>query len=100
MWGQPPCAGALFPGATPHSDLKDAPLPSVPVGDRVTPIPAERTAADANPRRGLAALVFVPLHHVEHTSHRGALETSRLNLVHRQILLDECLEDRIQHFVG
>ena len=68
-------------------------------GDRIAPVAAERATRHAHARRRLAALVFVALHEIEHAHHGRAVEAARADLIHRQIVLDEGLENRIEHFV-
>src|SRR5579872_7543132 len=68
----------------------------IAAGDRVAPVAAESAATDPYSGRRLAALVFVALHQVQHQRDGRALETASLDLVHRQVLLDEGLENRVQ----
>src|SRR6185312_17474130 len=49
---------------------------------------------------GLTALVFVALDQIQDSAHGRAIETARLELIDRQILLDEGLEYGIKSFVG
>src|SRR6516165_9517639 len=67
--------------------------------DRVAPVAPEGAATHAHPWRRLTALVFVSLHEVQHPSDRGAIEAPRFDLIHRQVLFDEGLEYRVEHFV-
>src|SRR5665213_1106368 len=55
----------------------------VTVGDGVAPIAAERAAAHAHAGGRLAAFVLVALHQIQDASHRGAIETSGGDLIHR-----------------
>src|SRR5580692_6856495 len=71
----------------------------VAVGDGIAPIAAERAPADPHPGGRLASLVFVALDQVEHPADGRTIEAAGLDLIHRQILLDERLENGIQHFV-
>src|SRR5665213_1330811 len=71
----------------------------VAVRDRIAPVAAESAAADAHAGRGLAALVLIAFDQVEHPTNGRAIKAARLDLVHRQVLLDEGLEDGIQYFV-
>src|SRR5262249_46584563 len=68
--------------------------------DRITPVPPESTSADAHAGRRLPPLVFVALHQVEYSADRRAVEAACLDLIDRQVLLDEGLEDRVEYFVG
>ena len=71
----------------------------VAAGDRIAPIAAEGAAAHAHARRRLAALVFVALDQIQDAPHRGSIEAARGDLIDRQILLDEGLENGIENFV-
>src|SRR5580658_6454211 len=71
----------------------------ITIGDRIAPIATEGARAYAYPRRRLTALVFGPLDHVEHARDHGAIETTLADLLDRKVLLDECLQDRVEHVI-
>src|SRR5579864_4668613 len=83
--------------AAPRRAQLSAPIAT---GDRVAPVAAESATTDPYSGRRLAALVFVALHQVQHPRDGGTLEAARLDLVHRQVLLDEGVQNRVQHLVG
>src|SRR5882672_7779168 len=72
----------------------------IPVRDRIPPIASERSAAHAHARGRLTALVLVALHQIQNASNRRPVEPARRDLIHRQILLDEGLENRVENFIG
>src|SRR5262252_9712550 len=74
-------------------------LVAIAVRDRIMPVPFESTSADAHAGRRLPPLVFVALHQVEYSADRRAVEAACLDLIDRQVLLDEGLEDRVEYFV-
>ncbi len=71
----------------------------VAAGDRIAPIAAEGPAAHAHAGRRLAALVFVALHQIQDAPHGGSIEAARGDLIDRQVLFDEGLEDRVENFI-
>src|SRR5205823_9287925 len=75
-------------------------LAAVAAGDRIAPVAPEGAAADAYSRGRLAALVFVAFHEVQHLGGGGTVEAPRFDLIHRQVLFDERLENRVEHLVG
>src|SRR5579864_74600 len=86
---------ALF--AAPCRAQLSAPIAT---GDRVAPVAAESATTDPYSWRRLAALVFVALHQVQHPRDGRTFETACLDLIHRQVLLDEGVQNRVQHLVG
>ena len=93
---------ATHPRARPSLAGSSAPvgaLPSIPTGDRITPVAAKGAPTHPHSRRGLASLLFIALHEIEHAPDGRTIESARADLIHRQILFDERFEDRIEHLV-
>src|SRR5580692_6357940 len=61
--------------------------------DGIAPIAPEGAAAHAHAGRRLTALILVALHQIQNSPHRGPIESTRGDLVDRQILFDEGLEN-------
>src|ERR1700674_451278 len=71
----------------------------IPARNRIPPIAPERAAAHPHSRRCLSSLVLVALHQIQNTPHRGPVESARRDLIDRQILFDEGLENRVENFI-
>src|SRR5579871_74718 len=67
--------------------------------DRVAPVPAEGSATDPDAGGRLTTLVLVAFHQIENPPYRRPIEAACGNLIDRQILFNESLEDRIQNLV-
>src|SRR5258708_39240902 len=86
--------------AAPEQSSRHRTLASIPAGNGIAPVAAKRAPADAHAGRGLAALVFVALDQVQDAGDHGAFEAAGTDLVDRQVLLDEGLQDRIEQGIG
>ena len=82
-----------------HGGADCAQLAPIAIGDRIAPVAPEGATAHPHAGRRLAALVFGTLHHIEHARDHRAIETALADLLDRQVVLDERLEDRIEHLV-
>src|ERR1700761_8778891 len=72
----------------------------VAAGDRIAPVTPEGAPAYPHPRRCLPPLVLIAFDHVQDPPDHRPVKAARRDLVHRQVLFDEGLENRIQHLVG